>query len=318
MAAIYGDEFPSRSHAAQKPSYLPPDIHAKMISTQSTPDLSSQLKQQLKQQEDQELQRQQQQQQQVGVPTDSHHNHHHQYQEQYQLDDKLYYYQKLQIEQQWQQFQYQCQHQQPSNRNNPKRYGEPSTRHPILPRLDTSSPTVRPRAQPIKPPRFYADLLINAPASASASATTSIPPSPSDISQTPLKGLLHRASFSPFPDQGSGSTFSASRRRPASAVTLTASAAPISTPATAPSSSESAFHRLVGRFGSAPSPPMATKPRTFFGGIVSSSRKGRRLAKNQKPMPCLSDVGVVAHPKKELKHSQSMFRLLGTLMRREK
>ncbi|PGH37099.1 hypothetical protein GX50_00082 [[Emmonsia] crescens] len=317
MAAIYGDEFPFRSHTAQQPSYLPPDIHAKMISTQSTPDLSSQLKQQPQQQEDQELQRQQQQQQQAWVPTDSHYNHHHQYQEQYQLDNKFYYYQKLGIEQQWQQFQYQFQHQQPSNRNNPKHYGEPSTRHLTLPRLDTSSPTVRPRAQPIKPTRFYANLLLNAPA-APASATTSIPPSPSDISQTPFEGFLHRASFSPFPDQDSASTFSSSRRRPASAVTRTASAAPISTPATAPSSSESAFHRQVGRIGSDPSLPMATKSRTFFGGIVSSSRKGRRLAKNQKPMPCLSDVGVVAHPKKELKQSQSMFRLLGTLMRREK
>ncbi|OAX79503.1 hypothetical protein ACJ72_06177 [Emergomyces africanus] len=326
MSGGYRDKFPFRSHTAQPPSYLLPDART-MIVRESMSDWSSQLLMQYpQQQEDQEGQWQQQKQP-LGVPTDSLYNNPYPHPEQYQLDNQFYDYQMSQVEQQRQQqqfqfYQHQYQHEQFSNRNNPNHQsqGDTSPRRLTLPRLDTSSPAVQPRTQRIKPPRFYANLQLNTPAS--TAAATSIPPSPGATPQTPFKSALHQASFSPFPDPESASTFASVGRRPPLAVPQRhpTSVAAVSTPATTPSSSQPAFPKRMQRIDrtQAPSLHEATKPRTFFGGIVSSSRKGRRVVKKQKSIPSLSDAGVVAQPKRELKRSQSMFGLLGRLVRREK
>ncbi|KLJ09370.1 hypothetical protein EMPG_15233 [Blastomyces silverae] len=310
MAALYGDEFTFRSHDAQEQSCLPPDVHAKMILTQSPPDWSSQLQQQPQLQE--------------GVPIYSLHNHHQQHQEQYHLGNQLYYYQRFQIEQQRQQqhqqelqFQYQSypyqhQHQQPSSlRNKSNDQGERRPQRLALPRLDTSSPAVRPPAQPIKRPRYYADFPLSTPASSTASTPLSLRAE----CQTLPEGSQHQASFSVFPDPDSASSFHSNARQPASAAAIL--------PTPTPSSSEPVLPKRMNQIDGVPRrSAKTTKSRTLFGvmaSIVSSSRKERSMAEKQKSVvPNLPDASDVAHVKKEPKRTQAVFALLKGLVRKDK
>ncbi|OJD26862.1 hypothetical protein ACJ73_01756 [Blastomyces percursus] len=307
MAALYGDECAFRSHDAQEQPCLPPDVHAKMILTQPSPDWSCQLRE--------------------GVPSYSPHNHHQQqHQEQYHLGNQLYYYQRFQIEQQRQQqhqqelqFQYQSypsqhQYQQSSFdfRNKPNDQGERRPQRLALPRLDTSFPAVRPLTQPTKKPRYYA----NFPISTSASSTTSTTPlSLREKCQTFSEGSCHRASFSAFPEPESASSFHSDPIPPASA-------API-LPTPTPSSSEPVLPKQTNQIDSAPSrPAKAAKSRTPFevlAYIVSSSRKERSVAKEQKlVVPHPPDASAVIHVKKEPKRTQAVFALLEGLVSKDK
>ncbi|KAG5299083.1 hypothetical protein I7I50_07658 [Histoplasma capsulatum G186AR] len=317
MEALYGNEFAFRSHTAQEQSCLPPDVHPNMILTQSTTHWGSQPPQQPQQQE--------------GLfPTYSPNSHHDQHQEQYQLGNQLCYYQNFQLEQQQQRQQeqeqqqfpyqscpYQYQHHQPPNRLKSNRQGDPRARL-ALPRLDTSSPAVRPRTQTIKRPRYYANFQMSTPVTTSVSSTTSTPLSPSATSQVISKGPQRRASFSLFPEADSASTGSSNPRRPASSAAATAL---ISAPC--PSSSPGFVfpNPMKNQIDNVPCSTKAMKSRTLFGGvvsIVSSSRKERRLVKKQKSIPNLPDASPVVHPKKELKRSRSLFGLLWKLVGREK
>ncbi|KAL2363803.1 hypothetical protein RJZ56_003274 [Blastomyces dermatitidis] len=313
MAALYGDDdFTFRLHdIIQEQSCLPPDVHAKMILTQSSPDWSNQLQQQPQLQE--------------GAPIYSLHNHHQQHQEEYHLGNQLYYYQRFQIEQQRQpqhqqelQFQYQSypyqrQHQQPCNHRN--KSNDQSERRPqrlALPRLDTSFPAVRPSNQPIKRPRYYANFPISTP----ASSTTSTPLSLKAKCQTLPEGAQHQAYSSVFTDPDSASSFHSDPRQPASAAAI------IPTPT--PGSSEPVLPEQMNQIDSVPRrPAKATKSRTLFGvmaSIVSSSRKERSVAENQKSVvvPQLSDASAVAHVKKEPERIQALFALLEGLVSKDK
>ncbi|PGH03722.1 hypothetical protein GX51_03866 [Blastomyces parvus] len=312
MAALYGDDSVYRSHDAQEQSCLPPDIHVEMILTQSSPDWNSQLQQQPQLPE--------------GMPIYSlhdHHQHHQHHQEQYHQGNQLYYYQRFQIEQQRQQqyqqelqfqyrsYPYQYQHQQPSNlRNNSNDQGERRPQRLALPRLDTSSPAVRPPAQPIKRPRYYATFPLSTP----ASSTTSTPLSLKAKSQTSPRSPQHQSSFSVFPYIDSASSFRSDSRKPASAAAV---------PKQTPSSSEAVVPKWMNQIDSAPSrPAKVRKPRTLFrvmASIMSSSRKERSLAEKQKSVvPHPPDASAMAHAKKQPKRPQAVFALLEGLVSKDK
>ncbi|PGH09400.1 hypothetical protein AJ79_05712 [Helicocarpus griseus UAMH5409] len=312
MAAAYDEDFPFRSHTAQQPSYPPPAIPVGMMSPPLTPHSNNLAKQPPQAQELQEHQERQQQQQQqeeeLEVPIDS-------YQQPYLQDNKFYYYQQLQIEQeqQYQNYPYQHLHQQ-LNRNNSNYQNEFNPRR--LPRLDTTSPSVRPRTQQSnKKMRYYAALQLNTPASASASA----PPSPGGATPTTQKRSSSYSPF-PFPDPDTSSTYSSSRRRPSAAPSTSAAAA--STPSLPETAS---YPRLMERLERSPSPPRPTRSRTFFGTMSSTSRKGRKGPTRQNSMPLDSvnsnatGTGAGAGTGgKELKRSPSMFALFGRFKKKDK